>query len=342
VPHCTKAFAKAVIDPFSDVENVCLPCTLLPLPSRKYVTRATVQWSTGTANIGLLLVAPQISWTSGTPSIWYSGATYAGTSASVVDSAAIGMTATAVVSPTSAALTAGTLVRLATFGTKTSVTTPGMNRGGTLFSDQSAERYSLTSTSLSRQIGQCFSDTAACRMPFGTGQQQMHTTGIGPSLPAHIDFTVSNDPNLNAPYFMIGCSSTAAQSMLTEFIFYWEVIDVLNPSGLTPSHAEPSFAGAVVASVNSVIAANPGGDHHRSPNFLQRFGKLLGDGWKAVSPVVKAVAPSLVRGALSFVPGVGPALSAIAGAAGPMAMRAIGGAIRSRQQNQARIAPRRR
>lgn len=346
IPSCTRAYAKAVVDPFSDVPDVCLPSTLLPLPSRKFITRATITWQTGTNNVGALIVVPQYTWTSGLACFYASGSTFPGTMSDVVNAAAVGITPSGAVAPMSNGLDTNILVRLCTFGSKTKATTPGMNRGGVMFSNGVGERLDLQASGLARTYQECFADTASVRVPFGTGDTSMGTTACGPTLPPHLDFTQSNTASLGSAYFMIGATSSAPQSFITEFVFYWEVIEQTNTSGLTPSHAEPSFSGAVVAAINSTVMANPGGESHRSAGFLSRVKGLLKTGWDAVRPVVKAVAPSAIRAGLNFVPGVGPALSAIAGAAGPMAMRVVQRAIQSRQPQgrpqQQRIAAKRK
>jgi len=347
VPSCTIGYAKAVMDPFADVPDVCMPSTLLPLPSRKYTTRATVQWSTGTGGVGGVCVQPQLTWTGGLPNIYASTSGFAGVPGSVVDATALGMSFLSVQAPTNNAPNNNILGRLATFGSRTKSVTPGMTRGGVMFSDIVAERTEIQVAGLARTWAQCFSDTAAIRVPFGTGDTRMDTTACGPALPAHLDFTPTDNPFMQTVYFMVGAFSSEPQSFITEFVFYWEIIEQLNPSGLTPSHAEPSYAGAVVSAINTVVLANPGGESHRSTGFLSRLKGLVKDGWDALRPVARVAAP-LARAALNFVPAVGPALSAATQAIGPMAarlaQRAVARAIAPRggARPQARIAAKRR
>lgn len=340
VPSCTQAYFRACTDPFLDVPDVCLPATLLPLPTRKFVTRTTVQWQTGSLNVGQLCILPQWTSSSANQSVYYSTGAFANSMATVINATAPGMGSVAVNSVMSNAPDPNVRVRLATWGVKTYPTTPGMTRGGTMFAYQSAQRSDLQVAGLGKSLQECFSDNAAVRVPFGTDNTTCTVIGNGPTLPVHLELVPSDDSSpsstLPAAYAVVGCVSTESQSLTSDLIFYWEVVEVFNSSGLSPSHSETSFSGAVVAAVNSTISDNPAGADHKSKSFTSRLWAIAKAGFQAVAPVVRVLAPKIARTAMSFIPAVGPALSAAAGVAAPLALRALSRAIQSRQDSNSR------
>lgn len=84
---CAKKYAAAMFDPFG-AEDACLPANIINVPSRKMKTRVQGVMSTGTAEVGFVLVRPGqmvVNAADPTPNgeyaVTYSDANYAGSSA---------------------------------------------------------------------------------------------------------------------------------------------------------------------------------------------------------------------------------------------------------------------
>lgn len=87
---CAKKYAEAMFDPFG-AEDGCLPANIINVPSRKMKTRVQGVMSTGTAEVGFVLVRPGqmvVNATDSTPdgeyAVTYSDANYAGSSATTL------------------------------------------------------------------------------------------------------------------------------------------------------------------------------------------------------------------------------------------------------------------
>lgn len=323
MPECTALYAKAALEPFSPEvigKEVCLPSTLLPLPSRKFHTRATVDWATGTGKYGFLAVKPGGCWTSATQFVGYSEAGYTGTSSSYpAFSVAAGATAVVgVVSPMSAALGDSPRVRLVSMGTRTWVTTPGLNRGGTLWGVQAPDRQDMQSggtwaTSFSQSVVR---DSTA-RLNFGTEKACLEYIAAGPANPEDLEFLNSNAPYLANCWFYLAATSSAAQTFQTELIFHWEVIEI-NGTAKTMSHSDPSHSGAVVSALSNAVINNPGHVNHGG-KWLRDAWKEVKEGWRAVSPILTwdnaRRAAMLAGSGLALYSGNAPAAAAMAAGA---------------------------
>lgn len=288
VPPCTLHYAEAMVDPFGPVSglDVCLPSTLLPLPTRKFTTKAMITWETGTNGVGFLAVKPGTSWTLGVNSIRATDATYAGTVGSYVAFSGAGTTGFPMTSIYATALSTNVLVRLVAFGTRTRVVTPGLNRGGVLTGYQSANRGDMSSTGTAAMtLGLMKSQGAAAVKAFGTETSRFDYHLSGPSQPDHLELLNSNSNVLDNIALALVCESSEPQKLITEMIAYWELIDLASSSDRTLSHSDPAHAGSVVAAVSSAVLNNAGHMPHGG-GFADKVWAGIRAGWSAVSPYV--------------------------------------------------------
>lgn len=337
---CTKNYADALIDPFGPVKDkeVCLPATLMPLPSWKYTTRCVINWSTGTASCGWVLIQPGQSYTSNGSCFRATNNSYTGTPATPYALVGTGIFNATVNSPYSGVQASNaSRVRLVTWGSKTMCTTAGLNRGGRIIGVHSPVHGNLNATVPSVSD----SSMSMCMEAFGTGELDFRFYGGGPVDPTELEFQQDDGASpgsvLNNYTAAIWATSSVFQTFTTEFIFYWETIPVIPTSGgqassaLTMSHADPGPSATAGAIVASQIMDNPGHFPHGG-KFMQRVRAMVSAAWQGFqSQVTPATVRSLVATAVRA---AGLAATAYTGGASAAAAQLIAGSVAQR-----RIAP---
>lgn len=309
VHPCSRDYADALIDPFgaSKDKEICLPATLLPLPSQKFKTRAIVNWKTSsTTFVGWLICAPQMTWTtdsSGSAPIHFTNDLYLGNVGTNFALSGTGIGGAFPQGPIGRPFGKNAKVRLVTFGSKTMCTTPGLNRGGKLGGVVNALHADLTGSAPT----QLDNDQASCMRGFGTGELDFRVSGGGPVSPDELEFQWGDgsapDSSILNSYFAIWCSSTVAQSFTTEMIFYWEIIGVNSATApflsgeLSQSHSDPGPSGSANAAVASVLTNNPSHEDHGRP-WMARARAALSAAWHGFQSVKPETVRSLVATAM--------------------------------------------
>lgn len=285
VHPCTQHYTEALLDPFGPVstKEVCLPATLLPLPSLKFTTRLVVPWYTGIGGAGYLLFRPGRSWTSGQTCAYATTAGNSVTAATVttITADANGTTFSSR-SPMTMSPTGQTnpRVRLVTCGMKTICATPGLNRGGMIAGLVNVNHNSIQGSTLA----QVDVYPQVARKGFGTENLDFRLDYGGPMREEELTFSAPDDVGLNPSSMMVYCvtSASSPQNFQTEIICYWEATGDLE--GQTASEADPGPAGTAAAVVQSQIMNNKGNSPHS--------GKWLSDTWSMVKSAWKQYAPS--------------------------------------------------
>lgn len=321
---CTKEYASALVDPFSMKDReVCLPATLLPLPSWKFTSRAVVNWAIGTGGCGYCLVVPGQTHTTASFPIAFTNNTYAGVPTTTFSTVAGAGVALAKVNSPYTSATGNARIRLVTCGSRTISTTPGMNRGGRICAVANP-----THNTLSGGNPAAFDVSPAMVMEgFGTSELDFRFNFGGPVDPTELEFQ-SDDGS--APGSLLGSWSMAiygfsssVQTLTTELIFYWEVIPVAaTSSGTVPissvtiSAADPGPAGSALAVVANAVFNNPEHQPH-GKSWQARAKQMIQTAWQGFQhPVTQNVVRSLIATAIRTAGVVG---SAYAGPAAAMA-----------------------
>lgn len=330
---CTKNYADALIDPFGPVKDkeVCLPATLMPLPSWKYTTRTVINWATGPGGMGFVLVQPGASYTSNGSCFRATNNTYPGTPATAYALSGTGFFNPTVNSPYGGVQGSNaSRVRLVTWGSKTMCTTAGLNRGGRIIGVHSPVHGNLVATVPS------LSDSAMsmCMEGFGTGELDFRFNGGGPVDPTELEFQQDDGASPGSVLLnytsAIWATSSTLQTFTSEFIFYWETIPVLASSGgqastaLTMSHADPGPSATAGAIVASQIMDNPGHMPHGG-KFAAKVRSMVNAAWQGFqAQMTPSTVKSLVATALRA---AGIAASAYTGGASNVAAGLLSASI---------------
>lgn len=346
VADCSKDFAKVLVNPVEyDGKLPCMPATLLPLPTWKVRIIDRIVWSVGTGGAGWLILSPQRSLgtnVSGQKAIQYTTSSYAGTAGSGLTPGGAGTAEADFQVPFTldGSTYASYSARLVAIGTKTIVTTPGLNRGGKLYSYVHPDRADVTANSSNNLIARMGVNTVGVG---ANSTEPFYSTHGGPRFPSDLDIGLMITsgttwvPSGTAPGWnhAIMMTSSEPQSLETELVGYWEVI---KPSGATlntVSHSEPGTAGAANSVVWDYLARNPS----RDP-LAKSQGRLMGlihEAWRSLGHVdVDAVVQQSLRAAGVFAKvNSGDYLGAAALAASPQTATARG-APRARPAKQSK------
>jgi hypothetical protein len=296
VHPCTQHYTEALLDPFGPVsgKEVCLPATLLPLPSLKFTTRLVVPWYTGTGGAGYLLFRPGRSWTSGQTCAYatIAGNTVGTSTVTTVTPDANGVAFSSRSPMTMSPAGLNPRVRLVTCGMKTICATPGLNRGGMIAGLVNTNHNSIAGSTLAQV--DVFPQVA--RKGFGTDALDFRLNFGGPVREDELAFSSPTDTSLDTSCMMVFCvtSASSPQNFQTEIICYWEATGDLE--GQTASEADPGPAGTAAAVVQSQIMNNKGNSPH-SGKWLSETWSMVKSAWKQYAPSSSTVSSMIRTGA---------------------------------------------
>jgi len=264
---CTELYAEALLDPFSPKVMAEAPCSPLvtAVPTRKFASRATITWGTGTGGYGYVLIRPNYTWSSSPTPLVYTDASFTDIGSDLPVTSGTGVYPVGVVSPFSAAASADTKVRLVSWGSRTNVITPGLERGGDLYQYNSSLRRDLTAIGSPTLAGARSLDETSVATFSAGGRSSFEFIGGAPTQEFEKEFVDSTDSRLTWTAMVVGYSAThsVSQTFRTDFVFHWEIYGE-NTTGKTSSHADPAYAAPVLAVVNDFVVNNPAHEPHES------------------------------------------------------------------------------
>lgn len=270
--------------------GVCLPATLLPLPSWKYQVMSVFDFQTSTATgVGWAMIDIRTAATTAANSIYYTVAGYLGGSGTGFAKSGTGINAATMMSPNTLAITNINEVRLVAISMVIEPTTPGLNRGGSLFGFTEPNHQDIVTGLFTPNT--VLSAPSCTFQGFGTETVRFLVNSGPPVNPAELEFTSSAGP---VTCMVAVAISSAPQSFHVKVVGHYEAIQVTASPTRTISHADPAGAGAVGSAVANAIHGS-GQDPHGSRPFIQRAINFLGQAvavaLPAVGQAIRAAAP---------------------------------------------------
>lgn len=294
---CTRDYFKALVDAGRCAKGVCLPATLLPIPSWKYQAELVGEFGTGTNGVGWILVDLQQFATSAAASVWYTSATYTGTVATGLAKSGTGITAAVCNSPNASAISITNTVRLVAMSITVEPTTPGLNRGGSLTGWVEPSHQDLAAGGAT--VASIIAAPASTFMGYGVNAVRfLHNAGP-PVTPVELEF---QDTIVAKAALVVAVVSTSAQTLHYHVSAHYEAVQTAGAFVRTVSHVDPAGAGAVTAAVNNAIQTNSRDPHNSRPWYVRAL-RMVGDAVSMVlptaGPIIRAAAPvvgTVVRG----------------------------------------------
>lgn len=243
-------YAESLLYPERNLSNVALPSGELALPSYKIRTTCTAFWSTGDTGVGCLSIDPYNCWVAGIGSSAVLATTSSFSGTTVPSGTSANVLAQSILSPYSA-WNGTDQFRLVAAGAETRPVTPGLDRGGVLFSYVDTQHLSAAGSTISA-VQNLQSSSITC---FGTESLTVKSL-FGP--PVKIDEVQFRAPTSNSRPWVIGAfsaSNTIHQTFLTTLVFYYELTGP-NMSSMTPSESAPQQASIIGSTVADAVLSN--------------------------------------------------------------------------------------
>lgn len=297
---CTRDFARALIDPVNyNGPDLCLPSTLLPLPSFKFRSTAQITVSNPPGGWGHIVVSPQSTYSATTSPILYTNNAYSGSSL-IPTAVTTGVFGTGVRSPNTLNRPA-VAARLVTWGMECRNVTALLNRGGAVLAYSHPEHVTLAGAN----AADVPSNPSASYTAVHGGEQCFRLCGGGPVREEELSFQTTGT---SVPYACFSFNGATEQTYTVTLVFHWELVTTAGASR-TPSHADPGPSGSVLASVQNALENNPDHENHGAPSF---FGKLKSAVHSALSGYEPKDLMKLIK------PAIATALSAYTGSPQPL------------------------
>lgn len=281
-------FAEALLYPERNLSNVGLPSGELALPSWKFRTTCTVTWSTGVTDVGCLSIDPYNCWVAGNGSAAVLATTSSFGGTTIPTGTSANVLAANIRSPY-ASWNGTDQFRLVACGAVTEPITPGLNRGGLLFSYVDPQHISQGGFAISGHEGQQ-SSTVHC---FGTGAAMIKSLYGPPVKTDELQFRSA--VSASRPW-VIGAFSAESQTFFTTLTFYYEMTGG-NMSSMTPSESSPQQAAIIGSAVADAVLSNPS-HQPMTEGFVHSLGRGISD---QLSRVGYALGSALIHGGVSYV-----------------------------------------
>ena len=314
---CSRDFAKALVSPGDYTgDPLCLPSTLLPLPSWKFKSTAQVTFQVPAGGWGHCVLDPQYTFGNITAfanrPIIVTGAGFGGSSI-VPTGSTTGCTALEVRSPSSVGTRGPNFTtRLVTWGACAQNTTPLLNRGGSVLCYSDPNHTSISGYDALALTG----NTSAAWTAVNGGAQNFGLLGGGPVLEAELAFQEKDAAY--TPYAVISATATTAQVYTVSLVFHWEVIATAG-SVRSPSHCDPGPSGSVVAAVQNLLENNPDHVNHGAPSFIAKLKSTVASTLKQFEPkdLLKLIKPAIATALSAYTGSPAPLMAYVGSAAQP-------------------------